>query len=241
MLDGRHLLSALLFFPSSFTSSFTAHSLYSSSQKQGFVSTPSFISEPSTFAVASPARTFSTSPKTPIATTTPSTTGRAMTILNHITPAEVSLEIKDPVDAGALEQARAIITELTEGAGGSKVIGADALLTVAKRLGDLPPDATTADLVVSGEACREAYESLTDEERTALVNIHGRVKAFADMQRRSVTDMEMDIPGGKAGHTVSPCRGAWILFIMFVKSGWDDPVVVPPCIGGPLYMEVAMF
>ena len=47
----------------------------------------------------------------------------------------------------------------------------------------------------------------TEAERVALVNIHGRVKAFAEMQRKSVVDMEMDIPGGKAGHTVSACRG----------------------------------
>ena len=41
-----------------------------------------------------------------------------------------------------------------------------------------------------------------------MVNIHSRVKVFAEAQRKSVTDIEIDIPGGKAGHTVSPCRGS---------------------------------
>jgi histidinol dehydrogenase len=131
-----------------------------------------------------------------------------MTILNHITPSEVSMEIKDPVDPKALEQAKAILKELADGSeGGTTKINAETLLVVAKRLGDVPPDATIHDLVVSKETCKEAFDALTTEERTALVNIHSRVKAFAEMQRKSVTDMEMDIPGGKAGHTVSPCQG----------------------------------
>merc|ERR1719162_285016 len=45
-------------------------------------------------------------------------------------------------------------------------------------------------------------------ERESLVRIHDRVKTFAEAQRSSVTDVEIDIPGGRAGHTVSPCRVA---------------------------------
>ena len=129
---------------------------------------------------------------------------RAMTttqVLNRVTPDQVSLEIKDPVDPTALGQAKAILEELMDG--GS--VGESKLLEVAKRLRDVPEDAT--ELIVSKEECKEAFDGLTESERTALVNIHGRVKAFAEMQRKSVVDMEMDIPGGKAGHTVSPCKG----------------------------------
>ena len=124
-------------------------------------------------------------------------------VLNRVTPAGVALEIKDPVDPKALEQATAIIEELK--APNGKVDGKK-LLEVAKRLGDVSADATT--FKVSKEQCKEAFDSLSDQDRSALVNIHGRVKAFAEMQRKSVSDMEMDIPGGKAGHTVSPCRAA---------------------------------
>lgn len=129
--------------------------------------------------------------------------GVSTRILNRVTPAQVGLEIKDPVDPSALEQAKAILNELRGEDG--RVIGSK-LLEVAKRLGDIPGDCTR--FTVTKEECRVAYDGLSDQERTALTNIHGRVKAFAEMQRRSVTDTEMDIPGGKAGHTVSPCNVA---------------------------------
>lgn len=129
-------------------------------------------------------------------------------VLNRVTPDKVSLEIKDPVDPTALTQAKAILEELMDE---HSMVGASSLLEVAKRLGDIPQDATT--FVVSKEQCQAAYDGLTPTERTALTNIHGRVKAFAEMQRKSVVDMEMDIPGGKAGHTVSPCRGKCKLLV----------------------------
>jgi histidinol dehydrogenase len=124
-------------------------------------------------------------------------------VLNRVTPDQVGLEIKDPVDPTALAQAKAILNEL-RGADG-KVVGSN-LLAVAKRLGDLPSDSTR--FTVTKAECLAAYDGLSDHERVVLTNIHGRVRAFAEMQRRSVTDAEMDIPGGKAGHTVSPCRVA---------------------------------
>ena len=125
-------------------------------------------------------------------------------VLNRVTPDNVSLEIKDPVDPTALQQAKAIMDELLTSESAGKVAESK-LLEVAKRLGDVGEDATS--VIVSKEQCQAAFEGLSDQERTALVNIHGRVKAFAEMQRKSVVDMEMEIPGGTAGHTVSPCKG----------------------------------
>jgi hypothetical protein len=124
-------------------------------------------------------------------------------VLNRVTPDNVSMEIKDPVDPIALQQAKGIMDELLSDKSGKVV--QPKLLEVAKRLGDVPQDATS--VIVTKEQCKAAYDALSDQERTALTNIHGRVKAFADMQRKSVVDMEMDIPGGTAGHTVSPCKG----------------------------------
>jgi histidinol dehydrogenase len=126
-------------------------------------------------------------------------------VLNRVTPGDVSMEIKDPVDPTALQQAKAIMDELLSGEESAGKVSQPKLLDVAKRLGDVPQDATT--VVVSKEQCKAAFEGLSDQERTALTNIYGRVKTFAEMQRTSVVDMEMDIPGGTAGHTVSPCKG----------------------------------
>lgn len=130
--------------------------------------------------------------------------------LTLITPDQVKLEIKDPVDPTALSQAKAIISELRSTSGDENEIASSVLpsnlIKVAQRLGDIPKDSTK--FIVSKEACKTAYENLDEIERKSLDNIYGRVKAFAEAQRKSVVDMEIDIPGGKAGHTVSPCRAA---------------------------------
>ena len=133
--------------------------------------------------------------------TMPEQNGRLLSI---VTPENVSLEIKDPVDKIALGQAQAIIDELRPD--GAKVDPVK-LVEIAKRLGDIKKDEEDATFIVSKEACKAAFEGLTDKERTALVNMHGRVKTFADAQRKSIADVEIDVPGGKAGHTVSPCKG----------------------------------
>lgn len=130
-------------------------------------------------------------------------------VLNRITPDQVSLEIKDPVDPTALEQATAIIQELKATETAARNVDGTKLLQVAKRLGDVPNDATS--YLVPKEQCQAAFDSLSDQDRQALVNIHGRVKAFAEMQRQSIQDhVEMNIPGGKAGHTVTAPPGGAI-------------------------------
>ena len=78
--------------------------------------------------------------------------------------------------------------------------------------------------IVPPSQCLEAYNNLTNEERTSLLNIYNRVKLFAEAQRKSVMDMEIDIPGGKAGQSVSPCRGTFLQYItynmFFVLTCW---------------------
>jgi len=139
--------------------------------------------------------------------------------LTPISRSEVTLELKDPVDSMALSQATAIFNELTtspssttstssdnDNTGGRQPVDPASLMKVAQRLGDIAEGSES--YIASSEDCKTAFEGLDDVEREALVNIHDRVKRFADMQRRSVVDAEMDIPGGKAGHTVSPCKAA---------------------------------
>lgn len=130
-------------------------------------------------------------------------------MLQPLSPNEVSLELKDPVNPKALEQAKDILKELTDN-GQEGTVNPSNLLKVAQRLGDVDSTICTTpqDLIVSKSACKDAFDSLTDIERTALTNMYNRIKAFADLQRLSVVDTEMSIPGGKAGHTVSPCRAA---------------------------------
>ena len=157
----------------------------------------------------------------------PTVATTTITMLTRRTPQEVQLEIKDPVDPTAFVQAKAILDELKSASSSSSSSSTsasqsttttscspDALLCIAKRLGDIPPEHDT--YIVSASRCQEAFESLSNDEKKSLLNIHNRVKLFAEAQRRSVVDMEVDIPGGKAGQSVSPCRGA--LYYLFITS-----------------------
>eukprot|EP00529_Nitzschia_sp_RCC80_P014612 CAMPEP_0113485674 /NCGR_PEP_ID=MMETSP0014_2-20120614/24605_1 /TAXON_ID=2857 /ORGANISM="Nitzschia sp." /LENGTH=734 /DNA_ID=CAMNT_0000379327 /DNA_START=281 /DNA_END=2485 /DNA_ORIENTATION=- /assembly_acc=CAM_ASM_000159 len=176
--------------------------LPTSIQKSAFIHPLRFSShQGSSTLIVSAAKTTKTT------TTPPTMTEDTKSTLTRLKPSEVQMEIKDPVDPKALEQAKAIINELLESSS-SICVPADKLLRVAKRLGDVPEDATTSSLVVTKEQCKAAFDGLTEQERTSLVNLHSRIQRFATMQRKSVVDMEMDIPGGKAGHTVSPCSAA---------------------------------
>lgn len=135
-----------------------------------------------------------------------SASSRTAAMLTRRTPQDVQLEIKDPVDPTALIQSRAILEELRPASQAS--CSPEALLSVARRLGDIPAAGSGSDrYVASPSACQAAFDALSDAERRSLLNIHGRVRAFAEAQRRSVVDVEVDIPGGKAGQSVSPCRG----------------------------------
>lgn len=127
--------------------------------------------------------------------------------LTRRTPDNVGLEIKDPVDPTALIQAKAILDEVRTGPNGS--VESSKLIDVAKRLGDITSDATS--FIISKEECKAAYEGLPEGDRKSLENIYNRVKVFAEAQRKSVVDVEIPIPGGKAGHTVSPCRGMYVV------------------------------
>ena len=129
---------------------------------------------------------------------------KGKSVLNRVTPDQVSLEIKDPVDPMALQDATAILKELRDSSG--KVNGSK-LLQVAKRLKDIDADSTSG-VVVPKSDCKAAFVGLSDQDRNSLVNIHVRVKTFAEMQRKTITDMEIDIPGGKAGHKVTACKAA---------------------------------
>ena len=148
---------------------------------------------------------FSTSTSYTTTPTTTTTTSSPNMLLTRRTPDEVQSEIKDPVDPTAFSQAKAILTELRPETQTS--CSPSALLSIATRLGDIVTTSDQTTYIVKPKQCEDAFNNLTNEERTSLLNIHARVKFFAEAQRKSVCDMEVDIPGGKAGQSVSPCRG----------------------------------
>jgi len=128
-----------------------------------------------------------------------------MTMLNRISPSQVTLEMKDPVDPTALVQSQQIISQIRSSVSGP--VDAVKLLAIAHKFGDI--STSVSSFIISPQQCKDAFDSLPQGERQALIQIHHRIQSFAKAQRKSVVDMEMDIPGGKAGHTVSPCRGTF--------------------------------
>jgi histidinol dehydrogenase len=46
------------------------------------------------------------------------------------------------------------------------------------------------------------------DQQELLTRVAGRIRAFAQAQRDSVTDISVAVPGGTAGHTVAPCAVA---------------------------------
>ena len=118
--------------------------------------------------------------------------------LRRVLPTEVSKQNLDPVDDATRAQAAAIVGEVRAG-------GEAALLSIARRFGDLAPDAPH---VFRRPALEAAFLTLPEGERALLTRVAERIRAFAAAQRASVADVSVRVPGGAAGHTVSPCAVA---------------------------------
>eukprot|EP01031_Cornospumella_fuschlensis_P034196 gene34196-41394_t len=122
-----------------------------------------------------------------------------MTVLPVITPDDVKALSFDPVDPVAREQAAAILREVREK-------GTQGLVDVAVRLRDI--DAANAKLFYSREELKVAFDQLPEGERHVLLRTAERIKKFASAQRASVTEMNLAIPGGSAGHFIAPIEVA---------------------------------
>jgi phosphoribosyl-ATP pyrophosphohydrolase/phosphoribosyl-AMP cyclohydrolase/histidinol dehydrogenase len=87
--------------------------------------------------------------------------------------------------------------------------GEDALRRWASRLDGLGD----GDRVfLDPDSLREALEQLSGQERELLAATADRIHAFAAAQRDCVTDLDMAVPGGRAGHRVAPveCAGCYV-------------------------------
>lgn len=105
----------------------------------------------------------------------------------------------DPVDAKTRSIAQGIIDEVRAG-------GETALRSIAAKFGDLAsPDAR---LVLNREDMKAAYDSLPEDQQTLLERVAARIRVFAEAQRAALTNIDVVVPGGRAGHTVSPCATA---------------------------------
>ena len=119
-------------------------------------------------------------------------------LLRIISPDRVEPVRLNPVDAETLAAAEDIVADV-------KNRGWDALLMHATRLGDLQqgdrPVYTRPDL-------EAALDSIDGSRRELLERTADRIRAFAGAQLASLSEVTVDVPGGRAGHTITPVGSA---------------------------------
>ena len=121
-----------------------------------------------------------------------------MATLKVKTLSELRTLQREPVDAETYAAAVDIVERVRTG-------GRQALLKEATRLGDMSPgQAVTYDR----GALESAVEDLDDQNRGVLERTAQRIETFAKAQRSQLLDFEIEIPGGRAGHTFAPVESA---------------------------------
>ncbi|KAL1525814.1 hypothetical protein AB1Y20_020653 [Prymnesium parvum] len=119
-------------------------------------------------------------------------------MLKRIAPAEVPSVRRNPID----KQARAIAEPIVEAV---RAEGEPALRRYAEQFGELAP---AAPLLLPRSALLAAYERVSPDVRGCLERTAARIRAFAEAQVGSLSEVTVAIPGGQAGHTVSPVEAA---------------------------------
>ena len=118
--------------------------------------------------------------------------------LRRIPPDQVPALRRDPVDEETLAHAARIVEDV-------RLRGYDAVVEHACRLGDL----RAGDRIIfGGHEMNEALEALPSSDRELLERTAGRIERFAEAQLTSQQAVTVDVPGGRAGHTVDPVERA---------------------------------
>ncbi len=79
--------------------------------------------------------------------------------------------------------------------------GEEALREHAERLGDIGPG---EPMVLERGQLETALEAVGDEAKGVLERVAQRIRAFAESQRQTVLDLDVEVTGGKAGHNWIP-------------------------------------
>ncbi len=102
------------------------------------------------------------------------------------------------IDAATLEGASAIVAAVRKG-------GDRELERFARKFdgwdGQRP-------LIVDAAALRAAVDAIDEETRRALTGMAARIESFALAQRRTLTELDVAVPGGRAGHSIVPMMRA---------------------------------
>jgi phosphoribosyl-ATP pyrophosphohydrolase/phosphoribosyl-AMP cyclohydrolase/histidinol dehydrogenase len=114
-------------------------------------------------------------------------------MMRRLLAREIAPIRRSPVAPEALVDAARILDKVREG-------GVEALRAIAVELGDLNSD---DDLVLGPIALKGAYERLAPADRDLLSRVAERIRVFAEAQSETLCDVEIEVPGGVAGHRVT--------------------------------------
>lgn len=103
-----------------------------------------------------------------------------------------------PVDPEVLMEAGVIVEDVRRR-------GETALREHGERFGDITPG---QDLVLERARLDEAAARVSPAEADVLERVAGRIRDFATEQRRVLVDVDVAVPGGRAGHRWIPIRSA---------------------------------
>lgn len=118
--------------------------------------------------------------------------------MRRVEPAAVSDLLRKPVDNETVSAAAEIVEDVRRR-------GETAVRDHAVRFGDMGPDQS---LAVSRLEIEEAFASLPASEAGLLDRVTDRIRSFARAQRDSVTDIDVEVDGGRAGHRWLPVSAA---------------------------------
>lgn len=114
--------------------------------------------------------------------------------LRIVEPGEIPSLLFDPVDAETLRAAEKIVHDVREG-------GEEALRRYAEKFGEID---NAMPLLRSREELKTAFDELPEKEQQLLDRTAGRIMRFAEAQLSALREITIDIPGGKAGHSIAP-------------------------------------
>ena len=119
-------------------------------------------------------------------------------MLRRVTPADLAARAAMPFDAPTLDASRAVVQDIRDR-------GEAAVRDQAVRFNELAPG---EPLVLDRAAMRSALDAVDAHTRGVLERTADRIRQFAQAQRACLTDLSTPVPGGRAGHGVSPVDAA---------------------------------
>ena len=119
-------------------------------------------------------------------------------LLRTIAPEQVLKDRRLPIDATTVSEAAEIVEDV-------RARGEAAIRDHAERLGDLEPG---QPLVIDRDELDSARDDIDAGARSLLERTADRIRAFAEAQRSCLHDLDVPIPGGRAGHRWLPVAAA---------------------------------